>query len=71
MNKKLLSTVWDAISVILMIVGIVYLVVITSQFVLKHEFITVGATETDITLAEILCIKVIKPRPVNTLVASQ
>ena len=71
MNKKLLSTIWDTISVILMIVGIVYLVVISSQFVLKHEFITVGATETDITLAEILCIKVIKPRPVSTLVAQK
>ena len=68
MNKKL-ETAINIFIVIAIIALFGWLIVISSQFAVKHG--VVKAESTDITLAEILCIKVIKPRPVSTLVASQ
>ena len=68
MNKKL-ETATSIALVIAIIAAFGWLIVLSSQFAVKHGIIKVEST--DITLAEIFCIKVIKPRPVNTLVASQ
>ena len=68
MNKKL-NTAINIFIVIAIIALFACFIVISSQFAVKHGIIKVEVSETDITLAEILCIKVVKPRPVNTLVA--
>ena len=68
MNKKLNAAI-NIFIVIAIIALFAWLIVISSQFAIKHGVIK--AESTDITLAEILCIKVIKPRPVNTLVAQK
>ena len=69
MNKKLADTARDILTVILIAAGVVFLVVISSQFVMKHDFIKVEST--DIQYADVFCIEVLKPRPVSTLVASK
>ena len=67
MNKKL-NTAINIFIVIGIIAAFVCLVVLSSQFAIKHGVVK---AETDITLAEILCINVVKPRPVSTLVANR
>ena len=71
MNKKLieLNTAINIFIVIAIIAAFIWLIVISSQFAIKHGVVKVEST--DITLAEILCIKVGKPRPVATLVAQK
>ena len=69
MNKKLVETATSIALVVVIIVLFGWLIVVSSQFAVKHGIIKVESA--DITLAEILCIKVIKPRPVSTLVASK
>ena len=69
MNKKLVDTARDIVTVILIAAGVVFLFVISSQFVMKHDFIKVEST--DIQYAEVYCIEVLKPRPVSTLMASK
>ena len=69
MNKKLADTARDIVTVILIAAGVILLVVITSQFVMKHDFIKVEST--DIQYADVFCIEVLKPRPVSTLVAQK
>ena len=67
MNKKL-NTAKSIALVIAIIAAFVWLIVISSQFAVKHGVVK---AETDITLAEILCIKVVKPQTVSTLIASK
>ena len=68
MNKPI-ETAINIFIVIAIIAAFIWLIVISSQFAIKHG--VVKAESTDISLAEILCIKVIKPRPVSTLVAQK
>ena len=69
LNKKHVETAKSIALVIAIIAAFVWLIVISSQFAIKHG--VVKAESTDITLAEILCIEVFKPQPVNTLVANR
>ena len=71
MNKKLAETAKSIALVIAIIFVFGCLIVISSQFAIKHGVVKAELSEADITLAEILCIKVIKPRPVSTLVAQK
>ena len=68
-SKKWTETAKSIALVIAIIALFGWLIVISSQFAVKHGIIKVEST--DITLAEILCIKVVKPRPVSTLVANR
>ena len=68
MNKKL-NTAINIFIVIAIIAAFGWLIVISSQFAVKHGIIKVEST--DIQYAEVFCIEVLKPRPVSTLVASQ
>ena len=68
-SPSVVNTAINIFIVIAIIAAFIWLIVISSQFAVKHGIIKVEST--DISLAEILCIKVIKPRPVNTLVAQK
>ena len=68
MNKKL-NTAINIFIVIAIIAAFIWLIVISSQFAIKHGFITVESTNTQ--YAEVFCIEVLKPRPVSTLVAQK
>ena len=69
MNKKLADTAKNTTLVIAIIFVFCCLVVLTSQFAVKHGLITVESTSTQ--YADIVCIEVLKPRPVSTLVAQK
>ena len=69
MNKKPLETATSIALVIIIIALFAWLIVISSQFVMKHEFIKVEST--DIQYAQLVCIEVVKPRRVSTLIASK
>ena len=68
MNKKL-NTAINIFIVIAIIAAFACLIVLSSQFAVKHGIIKVEST--DIQYADVFCIEVLKPRPVSTLVASQ
>ena len=68
MNKKLIGIATSFAIAIAIIALFAWLIVISSQFAIKHGVVK---AETDITLAEILCIKVVKPQTVSTLIASK
>ena len=68
MNKKL-NTAINIFIVIAIIALFAWLIVISSQFAIKHGIVKYEST--DIQYAEVICIKVGKPRPVATLMASK
>ena len=68
MNKKLETA--ESIALVIAIIAVFcWLVVICSQFAVKHGIIKVEST--DIQYADVFCIEVLKPRPVSTLVAQK
>ena len=69
MNKKPLETAINIFIVIAIIALFGWLIVISSQFAVKHGIIKVEST--DIQYAQRVCIEVVKPRPVSTLLASK
>ena len=68
MNKKQ-NTAINIFIVIAIIALLAWLIVISSQFAIKHGIIKVEVS--DIQYAQRVCIEVVRPRPVNTLVASK
>ena len=68
MNKKL-NTAINIFIVIAIIALFAWLIVISSQFAVKHGIIKVEVL--DIQYAQRVCIEVVKPRPVSTLVAQK
>ena len=68
MNKKL-ETAKSIALVIAIIAVFAWLIVISSQFAVKHGIIKVEST--DIQYAQRVCIEVVRPRPISTLVASK
>ena len=69
MNKKHVETAENIALVIAIIAAFGWLIVISSQFAVKHGIIKVEST--DIQYADVFCIEVLKPRPVSTLVAQK
>ena len=69
MNKKHVDTAKSIALVIAIIFMFGWLIVISSQFAVKHGIIKVEST--DIQYAQRVCIEVVKPRPVSTLLAQK